>query len=340
MKKILVTFLKVGISFGLLAYLIWDSTRGAGKVNVFTNLVNQPKNWWLLAAAWTLTTSAVLLTFIRWWYLVRALDVPLRFPDAVRIGFWGYLFNLAPLGIVGGDVVKAVMLAHEQPRSRAKAVASVILDRAIGLYVLFLVASAAIILTEFWRIPVPEIHLIVRATFIITLVSTVGVVVLFLPGVRATGPISRALGKIPHAGHMIESLLDAIEMYRNKPIVLFFASVMSVGVHCVFAMAIYLVARGLPGDVHSFSSHFVIMPISAVTGVLPLPLGPFEFVLEFLYTHVPEVGVMIPKGQGLVVALSYRLFTLLTAGLGICLYLRNRREVSEAIHESEQVSPE
>ena len=85
-----------------------------------------------------------------------ALDVPCRFADAIRISFWGFLFNLAPLGIVGGDVVKAVMLDHEHRGHRAKAVASVLVDRVIGLYVLFLVASAAILLTGFWRMDVPE----------------------------------------------------------------------------------------------------------------------------------------------------------------------------------------
>ena len=111
----------------------------------------------MLAAAWACCTAAVLLTFVRWWYLVIA---PGRSPaasrDAIRISFWGYLFNLAPLGIVGGDVVKAVMLGHEHPQHRAKAVASVLFDRVVGLYMLFVVASAAILLTGFWRIDVAK----------------------------------------------------------------------------------------------------------------------------------------------------------------------------------------
>ena len=65
-------------------------------------------------------------------------------PDAMRIGFIGYLFNLAPMGIVGGDLLKAWMLAREKPGNRAKALASVVVDRIIGLYVLFLVAAAGV----------------------------------------------------------------------------------------------------------------------------------------------------------------------------------------------------
>ena len=56
-------------------------------------------------------TGAVVVTLIRWCYLVRALGLTLSMRDALRIGFLGYLFNLAPMEI-GGGVVKAVMLGR------------------------------------------------------------------------------------------------------------------------------------------------------------------------------------------------------------------------------------
>jgi hypothetical protein len=49
-------------------------------------------------------------------------------------------------------------------------------------------------------------------------------------------------------------------------------------------------------------------------------LGPFEYVLDFLYARVPVEGQAIVEGQGLVVALTYRLITLLIAALGIFYY--------------------
>ena len=58
MKKLVITFLKVAISLGIVAYLIWNSTRGEGKANAFANLQNQPKNWWFFAAAWAVSTAA------------------------------------------------------------------------------------------------------------------------------------------------------------------------------------------------------------------------------------------------------------------------------------------
>jgi len=334
MKKIIVTLLKLGISFGLIAYLIWSATRSPDKVNVFANLRDQPKDWWMLAGAWVVTTIGVMLTFVRWWYLVRALDIPCRFTDAIRISFWGYLFNLAPLGIVGGDLVKAVMLAHEHHQYRAKAVASVLFDRVVGLYLLFVVAATAILLTGFWQIPLHDIQVICWATFIITLGGTAGIALMYVPGVM-DGLLVRALGRLPYCGPMIRSLFEAVGLYRYKPLVLFISSLMSICVHCSFAVGVYLIARGLPGNVLSLGWHFVVWPLSAALSVLPLPFGPSELGLEYLYTHV---GMAITRGQGLVVTLCYRLLNVITAALGVFYYFGNRREVSEAIHENEEES--
>ncbi len=329
MKKILILLLKIGLSVGILAYLVCNAV----KQNVFANLVNQPMDWSLLAAAWVCCAAAVMLTFIRWWYLVRALGIPLPLTGALRISFVGYLFNLAPMGIVGGDLLKAVMLAYEYRDHRAKAIASVAVDRLIGLYMVFVVASVAILLTGFWRIPIRDIRLICYITFTLTAFGGGAIVMLLTPGVT-DGKLSKALGRIPRVGHEIESLIEAIRMYRRQANVLINSALMSVGVHSLFATGIYLIASGLPGKVLPLSTHFVVSPLSAATGVLPLPMGPFEFVLDFLYTRV-SFGI-IPPGQGLVVALGYRLICILIAMIGVGYYLTSRREVAEVMHEAEE----
>jgi glycosyltransferase 2 family protein len=334
-KKILIMFLKVAVSAAIIGYLVYDAMYGKGHGNVFANLIDQPKNWELLAAAWACCFGATMLTFVRWWILVRAIGVPFRFVDAIRISFWGYLFNLAPLGIVGGDLVKAVMLDHEYPNYRAKAVASVLIDRVIGLYILFIVASAAVLLTGFLDVPVPDIHWICLTMFGLTIVSTVGLAVVMGPDLTG-GRLLRMVGRIPRVGPSLESLFNAVRMYNHKPGVLAITCTMSVAVHCLFAVGVYLIACGLPGNHLTLANHFVVMPVSAATQVIPLPIGPFEAVLDYLYTHVPIAGPVIVAGQGLVVALVYRLITLLIAASGVVYYFGNRREMAEVIHEAEQ----
>ena len=139
LKNVLVNLLKFGVSFGILAYLVYDAVSD----DTFAHMMEQPKHWGCFAGAWALSMVATCMTFVRWYYLVRALDLPFRMADAFRLGFIGYLLNFVSLGSVGGDLFKAVFIAREQHGKRAEAVATVVIDRVIGLYVLFFVASVA-----------------------------------------------------------------------------------------------------------------------------------------------------------------------------------------------------
>jgi len=338
-KKRLAALVKFGISLGIVAWLVVRAaqTKDESGLNVFDRLAAQEKNWGLLAVATLFCAGAVMLTLVRWWYLVRALDLPLRFPQALRIGLLGYLFNLAPMGIVAGDLLKAWMLGRQQPGQRTKCFATVIVDRLIGLYVLFVVATVAILLTGFWRLPEPNIRWISMATFAVTALGTLAVGVLLTPALTE-GRAARALSRLPRLGAVVENAVDAVRTYRGKPGVLAGSALMSVFVHGLFATGLFFIALGLPGDDLSLPTHWVVGPLAAATGVIPLPLGPFEFVLEYLYTHVPA-PVVIAAGQGLVVALAYRLITLLIAAVGVCYYLGSRQELAEVIHEVELESP-
>jgi len=333
MKRLSIALVKIGLSAAILAYLVMDARQDAA----FANLRDQPKHWGLLAAAWVLCTAAVVLTLIRWHVLARALTIPCSLRSTLRIGFLGYLFNLAPMGIVGGDLLKAYMLGRQYPGNRAKAFASVVVDRLIGLYMLFVVATAAILASGFWQIPEPVIQQICLFTFLITGIGGLGILVLHVPALTE-GRITRAVAGLPRIGPTLHKLIDAVRMYRRQPGVMLVAAVMSVGVHSCFAAGVFLIACGLPGHHHTLGAHFVIMPLAAATGVIPLPLGPFEYVLEFFYTHVPAAGVAITKGQGLVVALAYRIITVLIAMIGVCYYLGARREVAEVMHEADQAT--
>ncbi|HID75743.1 MAG TPA: flippase-like domain-containing protein [Planctomycetaceae bacterium] len=330
LKKLLVTFVKIGISLGILAYLVRD----AQKHEVFGDLLRQPKDWPVLGLAVVACFCAVLLTLVRWCYLVRALDLPFRLGEALRLGFLGYLFNLAPMGIMGGDLLKAFLLARQQREHQARAVASVAVDRLIGLYMLFVVASVAILATRFWDSPYATIQMTCKAVLCVTAVSTAMIVYVLLPGIDHK-VLRRHLVRIPYVGPAIWRLVDAVWMYRRNRSVLFVSAAMSVGVHALFTVGVFLIASGLYDAVPTLGMHFIFSPLSAATGIVPLPVGPFEYALDRLYVHAPMPGGEAMKpGQGLMVALGYRLATVLIAAVGICYYLASRQEVSTVLEET------
>lgn len=327
MRRHLATLLKIGISVAILAYLIRDALRDPEAVE---RLRTDPKNWSLMLGAWAVCAVAVVLTMVRWWYLAIAVELPLSLRNAFRIGFLGYLFNLAPMGIVGGDLIKAVMTAREHSDQRTRAVASVIVDRIIGLYVVFVVLTAAIFLLGFWNHADADIRWASRIAVAVAGVATAGIVVWFNAG-AGTGRVAQSLTRLPRVGDLAKNLIDASRMYHRRPAVLLLSGIVSVGVHCLFALGIYLIALGLPGGTPRLPEHFVIVPMSTVASMIPLPAGPQEGAIQFLYGQLADAGT-----KGLVVGLAYRIITILIALVGVCYYIGARRELAQVIHEVEQ----
>ena len=357
LKKLAFTAAKIIASLGIIGYLFYKLVGTPQGWDAFVKMLWQQKDWGLLAGGFVLLLTGVMITIVRWWYLVRALGIDFSLPASVRIGFLGYFFNFAPTGIAGGDLLKAWMLAREKPGNRAKALASVIVDRIIGLYVLFLVASAGVFLTGFWEIADTTVHRLCLAVLIVTVVSTVGIALILLPGFLE-GPLMRWLTRIPKIGTAIDSLLQAIQIYRSRRLVLFLTSLMTVPVHVFLTLSLLLLALGLRFNQVPLRDYFAIYPISGIAQTIPLPAGPAETGIVFFYEtawmRLPEVQREIDKAvarkeaetakalaetagqQGLILALVYRLTTILIVPIGAAYYyFGGRSEVTEVLHEAE-----
>ena len=136
-RRVAVSLVKGGLAAAILAYLFFQLRDDDG----FQRLLEQPKNWGMLAAAQALVLTALAVNYIRWYVLGRALDLDFSIRDAFRLGALGMLLNQVSPGALGGDLFKAVFIAREQPGKRTEAVASVLIDRVVGLYAMLLVAS-------------------------------------------------------------------------------------------------------------------------------------------------------------------------------------------------------
>ncbi|MCO6455556.1 MAG: flippase-like domain-containing protein [Pirellulaceae bacterium] len=335
-KRVLLSVLKYGISLSILGYLFYKASQDQS----FEDLMQQPKNWGLLVVAFGFALGAVLLTTVRWYLLVRSLHIPFTLRDSFRLGFVGYLFNFLSLGVVGGDLLKAVFLARQQPQRRPEAIASVIVDRVLGLYALFLLAAVAFLSVDLEATAVRDprqlefIQLICRVTFGFTVAGAVGLGILFLPGFT-TAPFWDLLVHLPKIGPTLERLIGALRMYRRQPGLLLLVLLISLVTHAMFVMSIYMIARGLPGDEPTLATHFVIVPIANVAGAVPLPggMGPFEYTLDMLYRGVSSAAVA-PR-QGFVIAMAFRVITLIIAMVGVVYYLTSRREVSQLLKDAD-----
>ncbi len=294
----------------------------------------QERNWSLLVAAFAISTAAVCITFVRWYLLVRALGIPFRMRDAFRLGFLGYLLNFVSIGSVGGDLFKAFFIAHERPGRRTEAVATVVVDRMIGLYALLVVTSVAILLGGVGR-ATTEVTIITRSTFLATGIGGIVILMIMVPGFTS-GAVSEFLSGLPKVGPIFARLIRAVRMYRRSPGVLAAIGAMSLLVHAMFAAAIFMTASALAHDksVPTLAEHCIIVPLSMVAGALPISpngLGTFELAMEVFYEHVPTQKSAVP---GTLIALAFRLITIAIAMVGVVYYWTCRREVREILEEA------
>ncbi|MFO7908202.1 MAG: lysylphosphatidylglycerol synthase transmembrane domain-containing protein [Planctomycetota bacterium] len=334
LKKTIVVLLKFGVPIGIIGWLLASVPEES-----YRQLEQRPKDWTLLVLALGLVFAAVSVTFVRWHLLVRTLRLEFRLLDAFRLGFLGFLFNFVSAGAVGGDLFKAFFIARQQPKRRAEAIATVVVDRMVGLYALLLLTSGVILASNVSQSS-PQLRTLSYLTLSATAFGGIAVLTLLVPGFT-NGVVSRFLIGLPRIGEALGRLILAVRIYRQRWRAMVIALFMSVGTHGMFALALFLIARALYEHIPTVREHLIIVPLSMVAGALPFTpagFGAFEFALEKLYQIVPAADNI--SAAGVLVALVYRLLQIVVAAIGMLIYWSSRSEVRQLIEDAEHSEEE
>src|SRR5262249_39044237 len=94
-KQFLIGLCKYGLGIGLLAYVVWKNWLPAadGSSPGLAAMLQRPLQVVPLACASLLCLIAILLTFYRWYLLVRAQNLPCTLMNALRLGLIGFFFS-------------------------------------------------------------------------------------------------------------------------------------------------------------------------------------------------------------------------------------------------------
>ena len=328
-KRLVWTVFKYLVAVALLASVLWltwghpenPTDRGLGYVWQHHVVEGQPIDYGALALAFLFFGVAVPITYVRWWVLVRAQNLPFSVGDAFRLGALGFFFSTFLPGSVGGDLVKAAGIAREQSR-RTVAVATVLMDRMVGLWGLFwLVALTG---GGFWAFGGLEgryaeaCKLIVAVSLAVVALSLVVWFALgLLPEARATALADR-LARLPKVGGSVAELWRAVWMYRQRQGFVFLALFLSMIGFLGFVPAFYYASVTLAdaGAVPTLVQNFLFVPIGLVVqAAVPLPggIGAGEYGFGALFGWFGK-----DAANGVLGSLVYRLVTL---GLSLGGYL-------------------
>lgn len=304
------------------------------KGSAFSELSLRSLNPLLLTLGFVLNLLATVITIFRWQSLVRALDAQLSLSDALKFGFLGFMFNLSPIGIVGGDAIKSILLIKKNKISADRAVASVVMDRVLGLYAMFVLGLTVVFSTGFYRRSEPLTNLVSFGLVSLTIVTTI---FLFLAVAPTSANNTRIKTDVNTSflGSIFEKLTNATLLYRNKKKTLFYSFLATFVVHVFFAASLFCFACGIFQKAPSFTSHLILYCAANTGSMIPLSAGPFEYFLDELYPLFPIVGrACYENGFGASIGVVYRLSTVGVALIGVAYYLFARTDVRSTLQNS------
>jgi len=308
-KSRILAFVKIAVLVGIVAWLISTFPKKNWEA-----LVEQDKNWLLLAQAFVMILIAHLFSFWRWQVLVQSLGVPFSLLEAIRLGFLGTLLNLVSVGSVGGDVFKAIEAARKVEKKRAEVVASVLVDRALGLLGLMMVAGIGLSLA-------PTLSLTMKWIWLGAIAfSTVGLSVIILIVVAGHRVPIQWINRVPVVGHTLHRVTHACMVFQGRPRLVFELLGASLMVHCCFTLACWLISNSLYATAPSLAEHFMAIPPAMAAATLPLTpggVGVQEMAIDNLFRELPNLPTDF---SGLIVAIFLRGLIVCVAMIGAVYY--------------------
>ncbi len=251
---------------------------------------------------------------LRWILLLRAREIRITTAEAVRLFLVSsFVGSFLPAGI-GGDAARAYGLSRDAT-SGSDAVASVAVDRLIGIQSLVLMAFIGVLMWPWsqmdWRLPT------------LMGLGVVGSIALFWADtwLRWLVPSHRHQGFFTRR---VLRLTDAVGRYRGHRGALFHVMAWSIVVQVLRVTQAYLLGLGL-GLTVPYAYFLSFMPFALLLLLLPISISGFG---------LPQGGIVwMLNPAGVPEAQSFALSTLIVlTGLagnipGLWLWLRQRREI-------------
>lgn len=275
-----------------------------------------------LVQAILLFTLSLGIAITRWWRLLAVAGCPTRWVDAARLTFLGMFFNLVVPGLTGGDLVKGVIAAKENPGRRADALVSVAVDRLIGLGVLVALGAAVLLVSG-------EAFAELRRPVLAFLGIGVAAALLYAnPHLRRWLGIERLLARLPF-GDRLGALDRAALLYFRHPLELLFAGGLSLANHVVIVLGVAALGDAFGVQDVRLANYFVLVPVANVVSSIPAAPGGWglgEYVYQVLFEMIGASGAL-----GVAVSVTFRLCQMLFGLVGgLFLLLPSvKREVRE-----------
>lgn len=280
--------LRLLVAVGLTGYVLWR----ADPAQVL-RATAEPDWRWIAAAVALVLVDRALMAY-RWMLLLCALTPGSRppFRDVLRI-FFVSTFVGSFLPSVAGDIYRAFSLSRLQV-SGVQAAASVIMDRALGVLSMVVVAVAALVFAR-EMLAVPGVAPTLGLAALACAAGALG-----LYSERAAAAAVRVTGRLPGAKvrTLSAGLIEAVRRYGQHHGELTLVLLASIAVQGIRVLQAFCLGAAL-GLAAPLWAYFVFVPLIVLVMQLPvtiLGLGTSQAMFALLFTRV---GVPAPEAVAL-----------------------------------------
>jgi glycosyltransferase 2 family protein len=277
------------------------------------------------------------LCFVRWRLLLKSQDIVIPFRVAFQLGMLGQFFQTFMPGTVGADLAKAVYIGRRFPTQKLRAVFSVVVDRAVGLYSILMLGALAFVLgfSKIAQMQHRHIPLVQSLGYFLVAVALVGLLSLLLlpffkPFVARFRPYLRRfpmLIKTPFR-HAEKIILQ----YSDRPRALWLSVFISLLTHSLAVLILFLIARSMFGvevwgqlDTAGFVLAASLGLVAMALPISPHGLGVGQVAFASIFS---AMGVSNPV-FGASIVTAFQLVTLVANLLGFASFVTHKHEVGD-----------
>lgn len=317
------SFLNSAIKFLFAGGLIyWLISTGKLDLHAAASLFRSP----LFFLGFFLTAANLFLASERWRILVTPQNVPAGPFEVFRLSLIGVFFNFAMPGGVGGDVVKAYYFGKDHPQARAAAITSVILDRALGLYAMILMAVFVMAADHELVFSIPTLKTLFTLLLILAIGFSIGFLVLFSRRIKQRGWVEKVLQKLPLSAKLLKlyETSHRFGLLRKRILVILLLSVCTQSLAIIF---LWLAGKAAGFQDVNLLTYFLVAPLGFMATAIPIsPAGlgvgqaAFFILFNIYLGYESNLGPTVMTSQQVMIALF--------GVIGAFFYMRRKDRVS------------
>ncbi|MDA0989888.1 MAG: lysylphosphatidylglycerol synthase transmembrane domain-containing protein [Verrucomicrobia bacterium] len=269
MKKRLLALIQLLIGLGLIGTILYRLHSSGNLVTLRDAFVNAASRWPLLAAGLATILGCLIVCALRWMLLLRAQGFAVSFGHALNLYFIGHFFNAFILGTTGGDVIKSYYIATENPQRKTEAVATVFIDRVMGLIALIVLTTVVTLcrLPFFMSYPETRLTLLFNAGMLVG--SVVAFTLIFGSNLAEKWGPFRRLQEHAGIGGIIHKAYAAAHLCLRSRALVIATLLLSLANHLILILSTYFIALALQLNI-TFVDCLTVLPVINIIASIPL----------------------------------------------------------------------